>query len=348
MDPIKNQISAIDPLTIDPVEEPNGEEALHKILSGSTVFSDNRPLAAVTSLEQRRHRKAQIAGGLLLGAAAVTAGVLVAANFGSVDTAPAPAVTATSRAATPTPSVSPTPTPTATPTATPSATPTAAAPITTPPAVPTVPAVAPTTAPTQPPVANPQRFTFPDGHLSFDLPNGWSVKTEPGPYAYEADKAASTIAKVLNSAGTEVAVIFNGNYGDGTGGLVDRTILDRAVVPGVRDNSGEQVELGFSSNQSQYIPYEGPPYEGMPSPRTGPVEGPPTYIMDVRKTSELKAGISSSGTNQVRVPNGIMSAYVMFDINKQPAFATPEAAKAWMGSTEYAQLKSMLLSLSYK
>jgi hypothetical protein len=342
MDPIKNQISAIDPLTVDPVAEPNGEEALHRILSGSTVFSDSHPVAAVASLEQRRRRKAQIAGGLLLAAAAVTAGVLVAANLGSVNTAPAPAVTVTTTEATPTPSVSVTPTPTAT--ATPSATPTVAAPVTTPPVAPAVPIPAPTpvSTTTLPHTVVPT-YTFPDGHLSFSYPVGWTVRPEQGPYATEADKAASTIARVLDAAGTEVALIFNGNYGDGTAGTVDRTILDRAVVPGVRDNSGELVEFGFSSNQSQYMPYQ-----GMPSPQTGPVGDPPTYIMDVRVSSQLVPGISSSGTNQVRVPNGIMSAYVMFDPTKQPTFASPEAAKAYMGTTQYAQLKSMLLSLSYK
>jgi len=348
MDPIKNQISAIDPWNMNDAPEPNGEEALHKILSGTTVFSDADSLAKVTSLDKRRERKFQIAGGLLLGAAAVTAGVLVAANFGPVSSTPAPAVTVTSPEATPTPSSSATPTPTPTPSVTPSATPTVAAPVTTPPEVPTAPAAAPTTTPSQAPVANPQKFTFPDGHLSFTLPVGWSVRTEQGPSATEAEEATSTIAKVLDSSGTEVAVIYSGTYGDGTGGVVDRTIFDRAVVPGVRDNSGELVELGFVSYQPQYIPYEGPPYEGMPSPRTGPVEGPPTYVMDARVSSELKAGINSSGTNQVRVPNGIMSAYVLFDQSKQPTFATPEAAKAWMGTTQYAQLKALLLSLSYK
>ncbi|BCW61244.1 hypothetical protein [Arthrobacter sp. StoSoilB22] len=346
MDPIKNQISAIDPLTIDPVAEPNGEEALHKILSGTTVFSDNSPLAAVTSLEQRRRRKAQIAGGLLLGAAAVIAGVLVASSFETVSSNPLPAVTLQS--STPTPTVTPTPTPTATPSATPSATPTVAAPVTTPPAPTTPPAVA--SAPVVPPVQAPtsQTYTFPDGHLSFTYPVGWSIRADQGPFDPPGTAEASRIVTVFDAAGAEVARVFNGNYADGTAGLVDRTILDRAVVPGVRDNSGELVEFGFSSNQSQYIPYEGPPYEGMPSPRTGPADGPPTYIMDVRVSSELKAGVSSSGTNQVRVPNGIMSAYAVFDPAKQPAFATPEAAKAWMGSTQYAQLKSMLLSLSYK
>ncbi|MBT2585263.1 hypothetical protein [Arthrobacter sp. ISL-95] len=348
MDPIKNQISAIDPLTIDPVAEPNGEEALHKILSGTTVFSDSRPLAAVTSLEQRRRRKAQVAGGLLLGAAAVTAGILVASSFETISSNPMPAVTIPT--STPTPTVSVTPTPTPTPSVTPTATPTVAAPVTTPPVVPTVPAVAPTLAPTQPPVpvATSQTFTFPDGHLSFTYPVGWSIRAEQGPFDPPGTAEASRIVTVFDATGAEVARVFNGYYADGTAGTVDRTILDRAVVPGVRDNSGELVEFGFSSDQAQYIPYDGPPYEGMPSPRSGPVEGPPTYIMDVRTTSQLQAGVSSSGTNQVRVPNGIMSAYVMFDINKNPAFATPEAAKAWMGSTQYAQLKSMLLSLSYK
>ncbi|AFR27160.1 hypothetical protein [Arthrobacter sp. Rue61a] len=348
MDPIKNQISAIDPLTIEPVAEPNGEEALHKILSGTTVFSDNRPIAAVTSLEQRRRRKAQIAGGLLLGAAAVTVGVLVASSFETVSSNPLPAVTLQTSTPTPTASATPTPTPTVTPTATPSATPTVAAPVTTPPAPTTPPAVA--SAPVVPPVQAPttQTYTFPDGHLSFTYPVGWSIRADQGPFDPPGTAEASRIVTVFDAAGAEVARIFNGNYADGTAGLVDRTILDRAVVPGVRDNSGELVEFGFSSNQSQYIPYEGPPYEGMPSPRTGPVEGPPTYIMDVRVSSELQAGVSSSGTNQVRVPNGIMSAYVVFDPSKNPAFATPEAAKAWMGSTQYAQLKSMLLSLSYK
>ncbi|MCP1411885.1 hypothetical protein [Paenarthrobacter sp. A20] len=345
MDPIKNLVASTDPLANEPAEL-NAEEALARMLTGPRVFSDNNPAAAVVSLEDRRRRKARIAGGLLLGAAAVTAGVLVAANFGPLTTAPAPAVSVTPTEANPSPSVSLTPTPTATPSATPEATPTTA-PTQAP--TPTMPAAA-TTAPVVPPVQVPtsQTFTFPDGHLSFTYPVGWSVKTEPGPYATEADKAASTIAKVLDSSGTEVAVIFNGNYGDGTGGLVDRTILDRAVVPGVRATSGELVEFGFSSYQSQYVPYEGPPYEGMPSPQTGPVDGPPTYIMDARLSSELKAGLSSSGTNQVRVPNGIMSAYVQFDATKNPAFATPAAAKSWMGTTQYAQLKSLLLSLSYK
>lgn len=345
MDPIKNQISAIDPLTIDPVTEPNGEEALHKILSGSTVYSDSSPLAGVTSLESRRRRKAQIAGGLLLGAAAVTAGVLVAANFGTVTSTPAPANTVTSTEATPTPSPSATPTPTATPSATPTASPT---PTTTQAPTPTVPA-APTTAPVVPPVQVPtsQTFTFPDGHLSFTYPVGWSVRPEQGPYIGEAEKSGSVMANVLDSAGTEVARVYNGTYGDGTAGLVDRTVLDRAVVPGVPDTTGNRVEFGFTVNQIMNIDYDSVKDGGIPK-ASGPSDSPPFYVMDVRLASEMKSGESSSGTNQVKVPNGVMNAYVVFDPAKQPAFASPEAAKAWMKTTQYAQLKALLLSLSYK
>ena len=336
MDPIKNQISAIDPLTIDPVAEPNGEEALHKILSGTTVFSDSRPIASVTSLEQRRRRKAQIAGGLLLGAAAVTAGVLVAANFGSINTAPAPAVTVTSTEATPTPSVSVTPTPTPTPSVTPTATPIVAGPVTLPPVAPTIPAVAPTpvSTTTQPPVpvATSQTFTFPDGHISFTYPVGWSVRPEQGP---------SAGATILDGTGAEVAFMNSGFYGDGTGGPVTRTVYDRAVVPGLTDTSGNPVEFGFAANQARYVPY------GAPAD-SAPVLDPPSYFMDLRIASELQPGETGSGSNQILMPNGYMSARVIFDINKQPAFATPEAAKAWMGSAQYGQLKSMLMSVSYK
>ncbi|MBU8865314.1 hypothetical protein [Paenarthrobacter aromaticivorans] len=298
MDQIKSQISSIDPLAQEPEAEINGEEALARMLTGPRVFSDTVP-AGVSSLQDRRNRKVRIAGALLLGAAAVTAGVLVAANFGPISSTPAPAVTVT------------TPEPT----------------------------------PTVPPVAALQKFTFPDGHISFNYPSGWTVQTEQGPYLSEETKAASQGATLLDSAGAEVARINSGFYGDGTGGLVDRTVLDRAVVPGVTDTAGNQVEFGFSLNQIMNIDYDAA-NGGMPTAK-GPSDSPPFYVMDVRLSSELQPGQTTSGTNQIRMPNGFMNAYVVFDFDKQPTFATPEAAKAWMGSTQYAQLKAMLLSVSY-
>ena len=300
MDQIKSQISSIDPLAQEPEAEINGEEALARMLTGPRVFSDTVP-AGVSSLQDRRNRKVRIAGALLLGAAAVTAGVLVAANFGPISSTPAPAVTVTTPEPTPTPTV--------------------------------------------PPVAALQKFTFPDGHISFNYPSGWTVQTEQGPYLSEETKAASQGATLLDSVGAEVARINSGFYGDGTGGLVDRTVLDRAVVPGVTDTAGNQVEFGFSLNQIMNIDYDAA-NGGMPTAK-GPSDSPPFYVMDVRLSSELQPGQTTSGTNQIRMPNGFMNAYVVFDFDKQPTFATPEAAKAWMGSTQYAQLKAMLLSVSY-
>ncbi|UZX01982.1 hypothetical protein F8G81_04610 [Arthrobacter sp. CDRTa11] len=334
MDPVKNQISAVDPLAIDPEAEPNGEDALHKILSGTTVFRHSPPGAGVTSLDNHRHRKAQIAGGFLLAAAAVTAAVLVGANFGSVSSKPAPAATVTSAQATPTAS--------ATPSATPSVS--ASVPAANPAPAQTAPAAAPTTAPSQPAAQAValQTFTFPDGHVSFQYPAGWSVRTEQGPYLSEETKASSMGAIVSDAAGGEVAHVFSGFYGDGTGGWVKRTVLDSAAVPGITDKSGNPLKFGFASDQGL-----ADPAEGMATPAQ-PADSRPSYFMDVRLSSEFEAGERSSGTNQIMMPNGAMSARVLFDFEKQPIFASPETAKAWMNSVQYTQLKALLLSLRYQ
>lgn len=340
MDPIKNQISAIDPLTIDPVTEPNGEEALHKILSGSTVFSDSRSLAGVTSLETRRRRKAQIAGGLLLGAAAVTAGVLVASNFGTVSSTPAPATTVTE--ATPTPSASATATPTATPSATPTATPTPSATPTATPTSTSTPTPSATTA--APPVQAPtlKTFTFPDGHLSFTYPAGWTVTTEQGGYISEATKAGSVGATIFDASGSKVAIINSGMYGDGAGGLVKRTVLDSAPIPGLASTSRGPAYFAFLADAGVATSPQG---EVIPRPAS---DADLYYSMDLRPAEELKNEQMPSGSNQMGMPNGTMNAYVVLDHTKGAAFASQAAAKAWMGTTQYAQLKAMLLSLSYK
>lgn len=122
MDPIKNMISATDPVHNDP-SEPDGEAALHRILAGPAVFSDSLP-ANVVRFEDRKHRRARLAGVLTLAAAAVTAGVLVTTNLGALVSAPEPASTVSSLG---TPSTMATPTPPSTPTPTPTPTPTSAA-----------------------------------------------------------------------------------------------------------------------------------------------------------------------------------------------------------------------------
>jgi hypothetical protein len=333
MDPIKNQIAAIDPF--DPATEPNGEEALHKMLSGSTVYSDTNPLRAVPSLEDRRRRKARIAAGLLLGAAAVTAGVLVASNFGPVSSTPAPAVTVDT--ATPTASATATPTPTTT--ATTSAT-TTAAPTQAP--TPTASAVA-TTAPVVPPVHAPtlKTFTFPDGHLSFVYPANWTVRTEQGPYLSEETKAGSVGATVVDASGAEMAFVASGFYGDGTGGAVQRTVLDKAAVPGVTDVSGRSAEFGFAYDVA-------PPHTNQGAAAPADPENAAYYFMGVRLAGDFQDGGTGYTPPLIGMPNGSMTSYAVFDRSKSSAFASPAAAKAWMGTEQYAQLKAMLLSLSYK
>jgi len=69
--------------------------------------------------------------------------------------------------------------------------------------------------------------------------------------------------------------------------------------------------------------------------------------MDVRLAQEFQPTQESSGTNQIPLPNGLMAAYAVLDAERQSVLATPDAAKAWMASERYAQLKALLLSLRY-
>lgn len=181
-------------------------------------------------------------------------------------------------------------------------------------------------SPAQP--ESPQTFTFPDGHISFTYPAGWAVKTQQGPYLDEGSKASSVEASVLDQSGAKVASIFSGMYGDGAAGEVRRTVLDHAPVPGIRDAAGKPAEFGFAYDEVL-------------------ADGSSYYFMDVRLADEFLPSRQSSGSNQVRLANGIMSAYIVFDFTKQPVFATPEAARAWMATEQYAQLKALLLSLKY-
>jgi hypothetical protein len=128
MDPIKNFIAATDPVHNDPFV-PDGEAALRRMLAEPAAFSDSLP-PNVTSLADRKLRRARLAGVLTLTAAAVTAGVLIATNLGALTTAPEPANTGTVSATavlTPTPTPTESATPTATPTVSPTSTPAPAA-----------------------------------------------------------------------------------------------------------------------------------------------------------------------------------------------------------------------------
>ncbi|HET9348072.1 MAG TPA: hypothetical protein VFO13_02920, partial [Arthrobacter sp.] len=116
MDPIKNRISATDPMRNDP-PVPDGAAALHRMLTEPAAFSDSGLAGVATLDEVRRRRRARIAGAMTIAVAAVAAGVLVATNLGALTTAPEPAssVVATESLAPAGPSATPTATPSATP-----------------------------------------------------------------------------------------------------------------------------------------------------------------------------------------------------------------------------------------
>jgi hypothetical protein len=126
MDPIKNLISGSDPLRSDPAV-PDADEGLRRVTAGAPMFTDSLP-PNVLQFEDRKRRRARVAGVLTLAAAAVTAGVLVATNLGPLASAPAPAGTVvpsaseTAGPATTTPAATPSATSSATATPTPAGT----------------------------------------------------------------------------------------------------------------------------------------------------------------------------------------------------------------------------------
>ena len=179
-----------------------------------------------------------------------------------------------------------------------------------------------------------QTFTFPDGHISFTYPTGWTVEAGPGPALNPEDQKNSIEAIIRDEAGSEVARVGSGMYGDGAAGPAKRTVLDHGPVTGITDTSGEATEFGFAYDE----------YPGSP--------GGPYYFMDARKAKEFLATTGSSGSNQITLPNGVLTAGVVFDEQAapafKPAFASPADAKAWLGTKQYAHLKALLLSLAYR
>ena len=147
---------------------------------------------------------------------------------------------------------------------------------------------------------------------------------------------------VIDSSGAEVARVLSGMYGDGAAGGVRRTVLDQAPLAGISKAAGEPVAFGFAVDQGLVQPS---PYTAEPTlPADG---GERYYFMGVREAHEFQSTQSSSGSPQVSLPNGVMEAAVIFDFEKQPVFASPDAARAWMATEQYAQLKALLLSLTY-
>lgn len=167
-------------------------------------------------------------------------------------------------------------------------------------------------------------FTFPDGHLSFSYPKDWTVKVvKAAAGAQQPAGVDPVVATLADETGDELLSITSGAYGGGASGPVLRTVLDAAPVPGLKDTAGEQLDFGFAFDS---------------------FADHPEFHMGIRKSREFEPSPANSGSSQVELPHGIMETHVIFGT---PAFASIEAAKAWMATEQYSKLKRLLLSLSY-
>ncbi|MGG5171774.1 hypothetical protein ACQR35_06290 [Pseudarthrobacter sp. J1738] len=166
-------------------------------------------------------------------------------------------------------------------------------------------------------------YTFPDGHISFAFPANWQVRAELGP-TIPGGPLDCYQAVLTDQRGKEMAFMVSGFYGDGAAGPVDRHVFDSAPVPGLADFGGEP-SFGFVRD-------------------TVPGAGE-NLLMDIRPAAEFQDGSTSGGSGQLVLPNGVG----IFRANvKASGLSSDGAVKAWMRSSDYAQLKAMLLSVSYR
>ena len=171
------------------------------------------------------------------------------------------------------------------------------------------------------PVAGVKTFTFPDGHLSFSYPSDWSIRTVGSPE--NASTLRGVQAVIADAKGNEVASVVSSTNASSASGPVQRTVLDSAPVPGLKDVDGEQLAFGFAfdsfADQSD-------------------------FHMGVRKLRDFDPSATDAGYSHVQLPNGGAEAKVIFG---SPAFASVDDARAWMTTDQYGQLKRLLLSLKY-
>lgn len=195
------------------------------------------------------------------------------------------------------------------------------------------PAVTPTTpaAPSTPPASpeSPQTgtFTFPDGHISFELPAGWTVQTEEEPTFgtdHSADENHSVIANIYNAPGENVARVASGGFGGVVGGPVHRTILDSQKLPAFDSRDGASYFAFFRDD----YPFE-------PSVTR--------YFMGVVTDDIVTAGPGSTSAHSFLVmDNGAASAIAHIDVSM-----TPDTAATWMETEQYSNLKALLTSIQY-
>lgn len=316
MDPIKRLISGSDPLRHDSAATPDAEAALRKALSGPPMFSDSLP-ANVLRFEDRKRRRARVAGVLALTAAAVTAGVLVATNLGPLVSAPAPAGTVAPSASETTGQA--TPTPTLTPTAARTA----------------------TAAPTQTPVPAPTAaawttFTDTTGQATFEHPVGWTVSEAP----QTIQGGSYNVVEVKNTAGKTMSTLRL--VYDSTGGPVcpepkPFQTLDSVVVdiPQKADKLRE-----FPRGPSAFV--------------FRIIQGDKVYGSLALADGELAPKAATCGLyNGILGPDNVPLAHfgdtewLTADGQHAPhTFDSVAAAKAYRQTQEYQDVKRMLISLA--
>lgn len=164
-------------------------------------------------------------------------------------------------------------------------------------------------------------FTFPDGHISFAYPATWTVRTVLPPAGIPGIEAI-----VADGAGNDLLSIGNGFTAGCAGGPVTRRVFDQVAVPGMTAPDGTEPVFGFV----------------VESYGDG---GGEAYFMGLGDPRSLEAGEGvTSWCNLVSTDNGGLSTRVLFN---DPGFPNRGAAKAWMATDQYAQLKALLVSLTY-
>lgn len=170
-------------------------------------------------------------------------------------------------------------------------------------------------------------YTFPDEHISFDVPSGWAIQAEapavmPGDdYPYDDHYA---IVHIFDDNGHNVADIQSGVAGGVVGGPVSRTIVDSQKLTSFDSARGASWFAVFRDDYP-FTPAETRYFVGV-VPETLMTEGPD----------------STSAASFLIMGNGGATA----SANINP-FMTQEEAETWMKSAQFAKLKAMLTSLHY-
>lgn len=167
-------------------------------------------------------------------------------------------------------------------------------------------------------------YTFPDGHISFLLPAGWTAQTEETPLDLNGEHYETAKAHIHDETGIKVAEIDSGIYGGVVGGPVNRTILDSQPLT----NFDSQRGAGYFAFFKDEYPFD--------TEYT-------RYFMGVVVDSLLTEGPdSTSASSFLIMGNGAAQATANIEVSM-----TPESAAAWMETEQYSKLKALLTSLQY-